>query len=80
MRIRLYLDEDAMDSDLVRALRLRGVDVMTALDAGLTLFHDEQPTARSPVGENSSLLLSINFLRKYFWSGLILLSPLGGED
>lgn len=28
MQIRLYLDEDAMDSDLVRALRLRGVDVM----------------------------------------------------
>jgi hypothetical protein len=25
MRIRLYFDEDAMDSDLVRALRVRGV-------------------------------------------------------
>lgn len=36
MQIRLYLDEDAMDSDLVRALRLRGVDVTTALDVGLT--------------------------------------------
>ena len=36
MQIRLYLDEDAMDSDLVRALRLRGVDVVTALDLGLT--------------------------------------------
>jgi len=30
MQIRLYLDEDAMDGDLTRALRLRG-----ALDAGL---------------------------------------------
>lgn len=34
-RIRLYMDEDSMDSDLVRALRLRGVDVLTARDAGL---------------------------------------------
>src|SRR6185295_17552984 len=42
MRICLYLDEDAMDSDLVRALRLRGVDVTTALDAGLTLSTDEE--------------------------------------
>ena len=35
MQIRLYLDEDAMDNDLVRALRLRGLDVITALDVGL---------------------------------------------
>src|SRR5258706_4830433 len=42
MQIRLYLDEDAMDSDLVRALRLRGVDVTTALDAGLTNSADEE--------------------------------------
>jgi hypothetical protein len=34
MQVRLYLDEDAMDSDLVRALRVRGVDVATALDKG----------------------------------------------
>lgn len=42
MQIRLYLDEDAMDSDLVRALRLRGVDVTTALDAGLIGSADEE--------------------------------------
>ena len=42
MRICLYLDEDAMDNDLVRALRLRGVDVTTALDAGLTNSGDEE--------------------------------------
>ena|ERR1700704_2646791 len=41
MQIRLYLDEDAMDSDLVRALRLRGVDVTTALDLGLTNSSDK---------------------------------------
>ncbi|HLG16633.1 MAG TPA: DUF5615 family PIN-like protein [Blastocatellia bacterium] len=32
MRIRLYLDEDTMDADLVHALRIRGVDVTTALE------------------------------------------------
>jgi hypothetical protein len=41
MLIRLYLDEDAMDSDLVRALQVRGVDVATALDFGLTNSSDE---------------------------------------
>src|SRR6266436_4509432 len=35
MKIRLYLDEDAMDGNLVWALRVRGLDVVTALDAGL---------------------------------------------
>jgi predicted nuclease of predicted toxin-antitoxin system len=31
MKIKLYLDEDSMDRDLVRALEARGVDVTTAL-------------------------------------------------
>ena len=35
MQIRLYLDEDAMYGNLVWALRVRGLDVVTALDAGL---------------------------------------------
>lgn len=41
MRIKLYLDEDAMDSDLANALRLRGVDVLTALDAGMIARTDQ---------------------------------------
>ena len=35
MNIRIYIDEDAMDKDLVRALRARGIDVITALEAGM---------------------------------------------
>jgi hypothetical protein len=35
MTVRLYVDEDAMDSDLVQALRVRGGDVVTALEAGM---------------------------------------------
>ena len=42
MQISLYLDEDAMDGDLTNALRLRGVDVETALDAGLIQATDVQ--------------------------------------
>ena len=32
MTIRFYFDEDTMDADLVHALRIRGVDVTTALE------------------------------------------------
>lgn len=42
MRIRLYLDEDSMDRALVRALRARQVDVLTAVEAGLIAKPDSQ--------------------------------------
>jgi hypothetical protein len=32
MKIQLYLDEDTMDADLIHALRIRGVDLITALE------------------------------------------------
>ena len=35
LRIRLYLDEDAMRRSLVFALRVRNVDVVTASEAGM---------------------------------------------
>ncbi|PYP86482.1 MAG: hypothetical protein DMF61_13460 [Blastocatellia bacterium AA13] len=35
MKIRLYCDEDAMDGDLVHALRIRGIDVTSALEQGM---------------------------------------------
>ena len=41
MTIRLYIDEDAMDKALVQALRARGVDVLTALEAGMIERLDE---------------------------------------
>lgn len=40
--IKLYIDEDAMDSDLVWALRSRGVEVLTPLDVGTVGHPDEQ--------------------------------------
>ena len=43
--IRLYIDEDAMDSDLVRGLRSRGIDAMTAADSGMIRREDEEHLA-----------------------------------
>ena len=33
--LRLYMDEDSMNQDVVHALRVRGIDVLTALEAGM---------------------------------------------
>jgi len=40
-RIRLYLDEDAMQTALVIALRARRVDVLTASDCAMVGRSDE---------------------------------------
>ncbi len=40
MTIRLYLEEDAMRRALVRELRARGLDVTTALEAGMVERED----------------------------------------
>ena len=44
-QIEIYIDEDAMDSDLVAALRSRGIPVITPLDAGLDGMPDEEQLA-----------------------------------
>jgi hypothetical protein len=41
-QIRIYVDEDAMDSDLVAGLRSRGVTVISVLDTGLAEEPDEE--------------------------------------
>jgi hypothetical protein len=40
--LRLYIDEDSMDRALLRALRARGVDVITALEEGMTEREDTE--------------------------------------
>ena len=42
MKIRLYLDEDSMRLALIVALRARGVDVQSALGAGMIARSDEE--------------------------------------
>jgi hypothetical protein len=54
MKIRLYLDEDTMDGDLVHALRIRGVDVLTALDVGM-IRRDDNEHLDYATGEGRSL-------------------------
>jgi hypothetical protein len=58
MKIRLYLDEDAMDGDLVQALRMRGMDVQTALEAGLISTPDNHHLAYA--ARNELTLYSFN--------------------
>ncbi len=57
-QVRIYIDEDAMDSDLVAALRSRGVIVITALDAGLGETSDAEHLAFA--AENGCVLYSFN--------------------
>jgi hypothetical protein len=47
--IRLYCDEDSMRHALVLALRKRGVDIITALEAGMIEETDERQLAFAAV-------------------------------
>lgn len=58
MQAHLYIDEDAMDDDLVQALRLRGADVQTALEAGLVGRPDEEHLAHA--AEERRVLYTFN--------------------
>jgi hypothetical protein len=42
VKLRLYLDEDSIRHGLVQALRARGVDVVTALEAGMRERPDDE--------------------------------------
>ena len=51
MRIKLYFDEDAMRSGIVRGLQARGVDVVTAMDAHLMGRPDPEHLAFATIQE-----------------------------
>ena len=51
--IKLYLDEDALDRDLVKALRSRSVDVLTAQEAGLQTASDNVGRRKTLPGDSS---------------------------
>ncbi len=42
MTVRLYLDEDSSDADLLKALRLRAVDVVSTAEVGMLEQSDEE--------------------------------------
>jgi predicted nuclease of predicted toxin-antitoxin system len=50
-QIKIYIDEDAMDGDLVAALRSRGAIAITAIDAGLVEKPDEEQLAFAAANE-----------------------------
>jgi hypothetical protein len=54
----LYVDEDAMDGNLVRGLRSREIDVVTAVDGGMIGRADEEHLA--VVTEQGRTLYSFN--------------------
>jgi len=68
--LRLYLDEDAMDSDLVSALRARGVDVITVgevqryqeTDEAQLRFASEQGRAIYSFNQKDYVALHTRFL------------------
>ena len=70
-QIGIYIDEDAMDSDLVAALRSRGVTVITAMDAGLAGKSDDDQLAFA--AEQGCVLYTFNvsdFYRLHtVWAG-----------
>ena len=53
-RITLYLDEDAMEMRLVRTLRSHGLDVLTALEAGMR-HHDDEGQLQLAADQGRSL-------------------------
>lgn len=58
MKIYLYMDEDAMDTDVVSILRSRGVDVLTAHEA--EMLHKEDDKHLDYATEHNRVLVSFN--------------------
>lgn len=79
----LYIDEDSMDGDLVAALRARGVDVITAADAGMLGYSDpeqlEYATSQGRVlysfNRGDFYCLHTNYLTEGRTHGGIILAP-----
>ena len=63
MKIRLYLDEDAMDDDLVDALRARGVDVETAYEACMIERDDHEQLAYAAERERVVYTFNVGHFR-----------------
>jgi hypothetical protein len=88
----LYLDEDSMDRDLVRALRRAGIDVLTVAEAGRRGVVDEQQLAFATSGGRTLYTCNVtDFARLHsYWlrhglhhAGVVLLTeqltPIGTQ-
>jgi hypothetical protein len=63
-KILLYIDEDSMDEDFVKALRSRNVDVLTVADVGMLHKSDEEQLDWAR--ENYRVIFSFN-TRDFYW-------------
>jgi Domain of unknown function (DUF5615) len=75
-QIRLYLDEDIQRTDLVRALRSRGIDVLTADEAGMRNREDMDHLSYAT---NGSRVLHLFNIRHYADLHASLLSQNGSH-
>jgi len=57
-KVLLYIDEDSMDEDFVRALRSRNADVLTVADVGMLNRSDEEQLDWAR--QNSRVIFSYN--------------------
>lgn len=57
-KILLYIDEDAMDEDLIQALKSRNVDVLTVADVGMLHRSDEEQLEWAK--QNGRVIFSFN--------------------
>jgi hypothetical protein len=57
-RLRLYLDEDAMQHGLVIALRARRIDIVTAAEAGMINKSDEDHLDRAAALTHAGIVLA----------------------
>ncbi len=58
-QIRLYIDEDAADHAVVKGLRDRGIDVLTALEAGMSSATDEEQLAFAVAQDRTLYTLNV---------------------
>ena len=82
-KILLYIDEDAIDEDFVKALRSRNVDVVTVADVGMLHRSDQEQLDWAT--ENNRVIFSFNtrdfyrlhtdLLRQGLSHGGIILAP-----
>ena len=62
--LRLYLDEDSSAHGLVRALRLRGIDVLAAYEAGTLGWTDDEQLAFAAAQQRVLLTHNIGDLHR----------------
>lgn len=67
MTIRLYLDEDTVNRALLRALRTRGVDIESVLDANRTGYSDLEQLEYAAAHERVLYSYNVGDFQRLHW-------------